>query len=62
MAPNINTEIQDVAVTCNNPLAHNMGSHTTAAVLQYVEHAISHDENGFVSENSLESAVHCFSR
>ena len=32
-APKIKTEIKDVAVTCNNPLAH-MGSHTTAAVLQ----------------------------
>ena len=35
-APNINTEIKDVGVTCNNPLA-DMRSHTTAAVLQYVE-------------------------
>ena len=30
------TKIKDVAVTCNKPLAH-MRSHTTAAVLQYVE-------------------------
>ena len=33
-APKINTEIKDVAVTCNNLLAH-MRSHTTAAVLQH---------------------------
>ena len=35
-APKINTEIKDVAVTCNNNLEH-MRSHTTAAILQYVE-------------------------
>ena len=30
------TKIEDVPVTCNNPLAH-MRSHTTYAILQYVE-------------------------
>ena len=34
--PHINTKIKDVALTFINPLAH-MRSHTTAAVLQYVE-------------------------
>ena len=35
-APKIITEINDVALTCNNPLTR-MQSHTTAAVLQHVE-------------------------
>ena len=36
MALKINTEIKDVAVTCNNPLAH-IGSDKAVAVLQYFE-------------------------